>query len=366
MGAEFIHGRPPSIWELIERGQLPVVERAHEIHRPGGEQNGDGMWRLMDAMETAAERGADESFAAFAERAPFPEQAKRAATSYVEGFNAARADVVSIQALAQESKAADKIDGDRAFHLPNGYDAIARALLPVRARLYLNTAAERIEWSPGRAIAHVRGLQAGAGGGEGPIEARHLIVTVSLGVLQASAIAFDPAPEALAAANELAFGDAVRVTLRFETPLAFVRPGFLLSDEPVFPTWWSTLPVRAPVITGWSAGPKADLLLGLPKAAIVERALDSLRRITRADLPPVAAAYFHDWRGDPFFRGAYSYVPAGKLNARSRLAAPIANTLYFAGEAANLSGHGGTVHGAIESGALAAQRVIAHARAKAE
>jgi monoamine oxidase len=73
----------------------------------------------------------------------------------------------------------------------------------------------------------------------------------------------------------------------------------------------------------------------------------------------VLAAHFHDWHADPFFRGAYSYVPAGKLAARKTLAETVADTLYFAGEATDLEGHSATVHGAIATGIRAARHVIA-------
>ena len=365
LGAEFVHGKPPQVWDLVTANALPIVERVHEIHYPENpnQDRDDGMWRLLSAMEKAAEKGPDESFQSFAARSDFDKAAKHAATSYVEGFNAARSEIIGIHSLAEDSKAAEAIDGDRSFHLFQGYDAVARALLPAFARLHLNTVAERIEWKPGEVTVHVRSTLDGS---SGKIEARRLIVTVSLGVLQANAIEFSPQPEPLAAARELAFGQVMRVTLRFERTPDFLRPGFLLSDEPVFPTWWTTLPVHAPVITGWSAGPKAEPLLGQSKTAIVGRAMDSLRRIVRAELPPLAAAYFHDWQTDPFFRGAYSYVPAGKLGARTKLAQPVAGTLYFAGEAANLSGHSATVHGAIESGVNAARSAIAHARGRSD
>ena len=359
LGAEFIHGRPPEIFELIEQCRLPAVERAQEIHRPGeneSPQSDDAMWHLMSAMEEAASAGPDRSFAEFAAGAPFDERAKRAAISYVEGFNAARADVVSIQALAQESKAADAIEGGRAFHLLEGYDTLTTALLPSGAELRLNTIVERVEWKPGSVKLHTRSALDGE---TETLEARRAMVTVSLGVLQSGAIRFEPEPlQTLEAARALAFGQAVRVTLRFYRQPEFLRPGFLLSDEPFFPTWWNTLPAQFPVVTGWSAGPKADGLLGKSRGEIIGQAIASLRRIVGSRLPRVDGAYFYDWHANPFFRGAYSYVPAGKLEARAELAAPVSDTLYFAGEAANTSGHAGTVHGAIQSGRCAARAML--------
>ena len=359
LGAEFVHGRSPEIFEIAAEAGLRVAERSRQIQPASGSQRQDdgGMWRLMAAMEEAAESGPDETFAAFASRAPFDDAARQAATRFVEGFNAAHAAIVSIQALAQESKAADAIEGERAFHLLDGYDSVPHALLSPGTELRLHTAAERIEWKPGEAVVHARST---ADGSRHTIAARQVVITVSLGVLQGGGIALEPEPAgALGAARALAFGQAMRVTFRFECMPDFFRPGFILSDQPVFPTWWTPLPTRAPVITGWSAGPKADALVGMPEDAIVEAALDSLRKIAGASALPVAASYFHNWHDDPYFRGAYSYVPAGNLAARAALAAPVADTLYFAGEAADFTGHAATVHGAIASGRHAARSALA-------
>jgi monoamine oxidase len=68
-------------------------------------------------------------------------------------------------------------------------------------------------------------------------------------------------------------------------------------------------------------------------------------------------AYTHNWRSDPFSRGAYSYVPVGALEAQTQLAESVDDTLFFAGEAANTEGHSGTVHGAIQSGMQAAREI---------
>jgi monoamine oxidase len=74
------------------------------------------------------------------------------------------------------------------------------------------------------------------------------------------------------------------------------------------------------------------------------------------------AAYFHDWQSDPFSRGAYSYGAVGSDGAQQALGSPLENTLFFAGEATDTSGHNGTVHGAIASGQRAAREIIASLR----
>jgi monoamine oxidase len=73
----------------------------------------------------------------------------------------------------------------------------------------------------------------------------------------------------------------------------------------------------------------------------------------------LASAYFHDWDTDPFSRGAYSYVKVGGEGCQQTLGAPVESTLFFAGEATDVSGHNGTVHGAIASGKRAAAEILA-------
>src|SRR5215469_9930935 len=55
-----------------------------------------------------------------------------------------------------------------------------------------------------------------------------------------------------------------------------------------------------------------------------------------------------DWQSDPFARGAYSYIVAGKMDAPQRLARSVDDTLFFAGEATATEedGLGGTVDAA--------------------
>lgn len=381
LGAEFIHGRPPEIWDIIRSSRLTAydcAERAVQM-KDGKPQNNRDAWESVDSvmsdMQQFASEHEDQTFAGFLERSAHPENAKRLATSYVEGFNAARKEEIGIASLAQDARAADEIDGDRSFRILNGYDCVVSDLLnssgEIGTKLRLNSIIERIEWKRGACVVHVRSALTGA---VETVRSRRVIITVPLGILQATpdllgSIRFEPEPaEVLTAVRALRFGQVVRLILRFreafwENSRETSEKGFLFSEERLFPTWWTPLPVHAPVLTGWSAGPHADDLLGKPRSTIVLEAIASLARISgcpRERLDGLLeAAYSHDWHGDPFARGAYSYVPSGALGARKRLAEPIAATLYFAGEATNLDGHGGTVHGAIASGRRAARQCIA-------
>jgi monoamine oxidase len=66
----------------------------------------------------------------------------------------------------------------------------------------------------------------------------------------------------------------------------------------------------------------------------------------------------HDWDTDPFSYGAYSYVPAGALDAPAAMAEPVCGTLFFAGEHTDTTSNWGTVHAALGTGLRAAEQVF--------
>ena len=375
LGAEFIHGRPPEIWDIVRAAHLPVYDVTDRVvHVENGRiVSHSDAWliagKINEEMRQAAERGPDQTFAEFLTKSHQPEGSKRLAANFIEGFNAARKEMVGIASLAKDMQASDQIDGDRSFRFLSGYEAVTGHLLrgvrEPQSAVRLNTIVEAVHWREGSATVQVRPAFTGM---VKSIAARRVIVTAPLGVLQHGDIGFSPEPgETLAAVRQLAFGQVVRIILRFRENVwedndSLADAGFLLSDNPVFPAWWTPLAVRAPLITGWSAGPHADALLNQPADFVLARALESLARIlgrTKDELASqVEAFYFHDWHADPFARGAYSYVPAGAASARERLATPVANTLFFAGEATETQGHSATVHGAIASGRRAAKQIL--------
>jgi len=360
LGAEFVHGRPREIFDLAAGAGLEIVEHSGRmLHVIGGHLMEDGEGGpVMDDIKRLGSPGHDRTLRQFLAQSNYSDEEKHEAIAFAEGFNAARAEELSVASLAKDMHAGDEIDGDRTFHIREGYDGLARALFAGEIRK--DSVVARVIWRPGDC--HVV-LTTGE-----EFRAAQVVVTVPLGVLEAGAIDFDPEPtEILAAVRSLRFGQAYRVTFAFERAFweddpAFAGLGFVISDEPVFPVWWGRLPSREPVLTGWSAGPKADPLLKLTEREVIERALHSLRRILGKPPATVLNAWFHDWSEDPFARGAYSWVPAGALPARETLARPVADTLYFAGEHTDLVGYGGTVHGAIASGIRAAEQVIGYLR----
>ena len=102
-------------------------------------------------------------------------------------------------------------------------------------------------------------------------------------------------------------------------------------------------------------------MAGLPGPAIVRNAVAALKSLfgNQCDVESqLETSYFHDWQRDPYARGAYAYVKTGGSRARKALAAPLKETLYFAGEASDYEGEAGTVAGALHSGMRAARQML--------
>ena len=98
-------------------------------------------------------------------------------------------------------------------------------------------------------------------------------------------------------------------------------------------------------------------------AFAVSKALDTLStifKLAKTRLEELLESHVvSDWPADVLSRGAYSYTPVGGLDAMEKLAEPVEDTLFFAGEATHFEGEAGTVAGAIASGYRAASQILA-------
>ena len=384
LGAEFTHGRPGEIFEIARATSLSIAEvTAKHRHLQNGRlrERYDLLSKIDEIFERMSDPALpDETFAEFATRTAADPEVRAWATAYVEGFNAARADRISTRALVQEMQASDAIDGERSFRIAEGYDRVAQRLYErctsQGAICQLNSVVSGVRWRRGRVEVAV---QSSSGNSHAFFSADQVVVTVPLGVLQApenarGTIHFDPPLAGLREAlAHLQMGAAMRITFRFRNSFVKQRrqlfePGFIHSGDEGFPTWWTTLAAAAPgsapipALTAWAGGPKAERLSGLGDELVAGVAIDSLSRILAVKrdsiAPQVKRWYLHNWCRDPFARGAYSYAGVGGLEARRTLAAPVEETLYFAGEATETEGHPATVHGAIASGRRAARQIL--------
>jgi len=357
LGAEFLHGEAKLTHSFLERAGLSAIESGREQRLAAGGrlQPADAFAEAQRAAQEATHLARDLSFAAFLARQRLPARTKALATMMVQGFDAADPKLVSAKSIAEEWGGGEL--GDSQPRPQGGYGALfewlARDLLARGAQLRLGSTVLAMRWQRGGATL------AGRFHGEPfSVRARRVIVTLPLGVLQSGPLRFREKREAL---EKLESGPVIRVAMRFHRPLWEEQArgvAFFHAPKAPFPTCWTPLPLRAPLLTAWAGGPKAARLSGKREALLVRAALDSVVAIFgRVAERELAAAYAHDWRADPFARGGYSYLRVNGEGAREALAAPLAGTVFFAGEATE-SEEPGTVAGALRSGIRAAREAM--------
>jgi monoamine oxidase len=396
LGAEFVHGKPPELWSLIEEAGLETYEL------DGSRLSfADGRLELRDQQEEftpvlvklAGLAQADLPFADYLEQQHVPADQRRGAIAYVEGFNAADHRIISALSLGLQQAAEDQIEGDRLFRIKAGYDRLPQFLADrftaAGGRLHRNTLVKRVDWTPHHVSVEASDI---ASGQAQPVvfEAPQAIIALPLGVLQQHSIVFVPTPAPLHEARRLRMGHVHRFTLLFrqpfwtqlgpaalsgdpalsgdgdtslsEDPVPLKDLSFLFSFTSMPPVWWTAHPSPGSTLTGWIGGPRSEAFAKLTAERLAEAACAELARIF--SLTPtqirdqLLRCHTHDWQRDALFSGAYSYIPAGSIDACSKMTLPADDTLYFAGEHTDTTGHWGTVHAAIRSGQRAAHQIL--------
>ncbi len=383
LGAEFIHGRAQQTMALLRRAGVRTAATNGELWM---RENGELRLAANDVASSAAifdgslQLAEDESVDRFLRRFEGDEAMRETvemARAFVEGFDGADPAIASSRAIAQEWRSG--VDTTAARPL-GGYhrmfEHLGETCEAMGVRICLSTIVRRISWRQGA----VRVSATGDGGKAHAIESRAAVVTVPAGVMRhrgdETAIEFDPElpPAKREALAKIEMGHVIKVTMWFRTPFwervqnGRYRDGaFFRGEGQPFATYWTQLPVRSRLVVAWVGGPKALALRGASQTELIEQAVDSFGSLFGE--PAVARREFeagavHDWDHDPFARGAYSYVAVGGADSRATLAAPVADTLFFAGEATSDDGQGGTVNGALETGERAATEIAMSLRAQ--
>ena len=386
LGAEFVHGEAAETFRIVNAAQLVVAELPdHHYQSRGGKLAPLGdFWTTMQAMQQKIHRSLtragnrDFSFAEYLQRAKLVGDARDLAVNFVEGYHAAHIEQVSARFLAVgDGETSDA--SHRQFRIVSGGDCLIQwlksGLHPDRTQLRLNTVALALEWSAGQVTLRCANR---AGASLEPFRARAAVVAIPHAVLRAGGLPFDPAlPGKRRAIERIEVGQVFKIVLRFRESFwdaeDFVRArlaqrrvhpaqlNFVHAHDAGLPTWWTALPARAPVLTGWAGGPRAEALLAQSERDRVAHSLDALSQafaMPRARLDELLESWMlHDWRADPFSRGAYSYPGVGGIGAQRALAKPFQSTLFFAGEATDVE-QTGTVAAAIASGRRAGREVV--------
>ncbi|HYU27427.1 MAG TPA: NAD(P)/FAD-dependent oxidoreductase [Gemmatimonadales bacterium] len=392
LGAEFIHGETAETLSLAQAAGLAVLELpdTHELASAGRFKPMGDFWAVIDRMNRdlarrVARRGKDFPVSEYLESASVPAARRGLLGDFLQGFYAAHPDRLSAKSLAVETEGGDEEDEveGKQFRIANGGDALMKwlrdGLDPDRTEVRLSSVAKSVQWKRGAVSVACHG------GDRAPlpsVRARAALITLPLAVLKAGVVRFDPAlPAKQRALAGIETGQVFKIVLRFREAF-WERPEFLKQRRTQsagaggsngsglnilhahgaeVPTWWTSLPVRSPVLVGYVGAVAAEQLLAEDPPSRLERSLVALSEVLavpRRELEQqLDASASHDWHADPFARGAYSYIGVGGNSAPRALARPVDGTLFFAGEATN-GAEIGTVAGALSSGRRAAREVL--------
>jgi len=388
LGAEFIHGEGAETLSLAQAAGLAVLELpdTHELAAGGAFKPLDGFWELVDRMNhdlarRLARLGRDFPVSEYLDSPSVPPARRGMLRDFLQGFYAAHPDRLSAQSLAVEARGTterDEVSGGQ-FRIANGGDALMKwlrdGLDPDRTELRLSTVAQTVDWKRGEVRVGCRGADRAP---LATVTARTALITLPIAVLKAGMLRFDPAlPAKQRALAGLETGQVFKIVLRFREAFwddaEFLRErrgpssrdrgalNFVHGHGAEVPTWWTTLPVRSPVLVGYVGAVAAEDILAEEPPSRLERtlvALSEILAVPRRELEDqLDASASHDWHADPFALGAYSYIGVGGIGAPRALGRPVEGTLFFAGEATD-GPRIGTVAGALASGRRAAREVL--------
>ena len=366
-GAEFIHGELPLSLQLAKEaglrlqpvnGHMVRLQKGRGLNDSGDNAFLGGDWgQLMEKMEgleqdMPVDRFMDEYF-----RGQRYEALRESVFRFAEGYDLADIRRVSTRALYNEWAREGE---DEEYRLEGGYQGLVDFLVGecegLGCRFFFSSRVDIVSWGPGTAEAvTVDGSR---------YTASAMIVTASLGVLQAGLLRFSPALDGhMEAASLLGYGSVVKILIEFRTAFwkADGQTLFVISEEEV-PTWWTQPMEDSRLLTGWLAGGRMQAFLQLGESQRVDACLRSLAHIFSMDIEllrrEVVALQIVDWARHPYVRGGYSYDTVGAADARARLSASVEGTIWFAGEALYEGVAPGTIEAALTSGQEVAEKII--------
>jgi monoamine oxidase len=370
LGAEFVHGELPITREILRKASADLFPADGSIwqHKAGKLHQQEDFIEDYDTLEQKfAALKTDMPVNGFIEQhlqEPSLEPLRFTLKNYVEGYYAADAAKASTYAMREDLEKDETSD----YRTAGGYGVLVQ-LLEKQCReagvsFFLGQPVLEVQWQQGvvNVVTEQRSFRA-----------EKVLVTVSIGVLQADGIPFVPAlPQKLEAAKRLGFGNVVKINLQFREAFwknkAHTQDQDLgdlcfLFSEAAIPTWWTQHPKNEPMLTGWLAGPRALQYRESSEAELVDKAIDSLSQIFTIEKEQLrqllTGARLFNWSASPHFQGAYSFEVVNGAAHQQVLLQPEEDTVFFAGEGLHHGPEIGTVEAALQSGKDAARRLIA-------
>ena len=199
---------------------------------------------------------------------------------------------------------------------------------------------------------------------QGDFTSTYVIVTLPLGVLKKGVVSFSPSlpEEKQMAINKLGMGLLNKTYFLFAEPFWEKDAHFIGHIGEQKGMWAEFMNlykfIKQPVLLGFNAAEYGRFLETLTDEEVIADGMKILRNIYGDSVPDPLDYFVTRWHADPFAGGSYSFVPPGAGEAEYKaMAKPVANRLFFAGEATHFQ-YPSTVHGAVLSGYREADRII--------
>ena len=196
---------------------------------------------------------------------------------------------------------------------------------------------------------------------QGAIAADQVIVAIPTTLVAAEQIAFTPAlAEKTEAAAGLPLGLDDKLFMSLDGADEFEKDVRVFGHTDRAATAaYHLRPFGRPLIEAYFGGPCAAALEAEGEGAFFDFAVSELVGVFGHDFARrVRPIRIHRWGLDPLALGSYSFALPGAVDDRAKLAAPVDNRLFFAGEACSTHDYS-TAHGAWHTGVAAADQVIA-------
>lgn len=366
-GAEQIHGRRSSLFEMLEHlseglGGKIIPESGdyyyHYQQQLYEEQDILGIKevkKVLDFFDEGIEHyeGQEQSLNTYLRNKPYYNPHLQNMIEGLASEYGTSAGKLSLGSLAKEEKQWSSGERNYYWTLPMS-DACEYLASELKDKILLNRKVIGINYASNPVeVMDVDGVV---------YPADKVVVTVPLGVLKANDIQFFPyMPEdKVEAINSIGFDKGMKIFLQFserwwDEDMLEIIGGNL---SPVYMTNHPNY--KSPILMAYVMGDKADFLSGeSPERlkTLLTAELDKIFKHTKAS-ETITNIVFKDWGEEKYCKGAYSFATASSSGMREILAEPIQDKIFFAGEACNIQGHASTVHGAMETAEAVANHFV--------
>jgi len=346
LGAQVVHGASSPVHELIGLDRVAAMARdvSARTVRDGINESmealarGRAPWLVAAALNAAAPPPVDLPVSTWLEALSLTAAEFGAAREWLAQHWAAGPSDLGVHGVAGAHRGDPAGHGE--YEIVGGFDELTRVLaagLDVRC----GSPVRAVQWSPGRAEIHTDTNDTTI--------ASAVVLTVPPAVLGFGTPAIELPATKRDAAAALPAGDALSAILRYDRPAQ--RSEVVLDMDG-----------KGGFLRCYAGRPEVLVVAKAAAAAAVRRAggvpeplATALPWTSTATVEEVVIA---DWGQDPWSRGAFTHPRPGAQWAATRWAEPVADTVFFAGEATTSGMMLPWVHAALFSGRRTAQQVV--------